>query len=261
MECDIPYCGQNDTYCIYGDCLMRGDNKTCACDVGYSGIHCETFISHCANFSCLNETCIDDQTSFKAYHCQFNTSENKRPCDSSPCLDGDICLDEIIQVRHCENATDDGEICVDEITKAYRCENESSLEVGTTRVCGFCRDWETCQRSSRDEYSCVNRSYSSNDLSLSSSSSVDIDIPSTKDQTLSPSSSSYEPVINPTGLFQNNDESSSSPDKNGDINPTGLDQGNGGFSSSLEDTVPNPTGVHQNSDGSSSSDEEFINPR
>jgi hypothetical protein len=81
-----------------GTCSGQYDVITCACPVGYSGVHCQTNINECASNPCQNGgNCEDGVNSFQCYcvigfsgvRCQTAIDE----CASVPCQNGGTCVD------------------------------------------------------------------------------------------------------------------------------------------------------------------------
>lgn len=111
-----------------GTCLdeNRGDYK-CICTSGYTGSHCETEISiHplCINNPCMNNgTCKVLSTGDGKFDCDclkgFIGSRceiDRNDCESQPCLNGGICIDEIGTFKcNCSGIGYSGTLCQNNI--------------------------------------------------------------------------------------------------------------------------------------------------
>ena len=87
-------------------CKEYVNSYTCQCQLGFSGINCQTNDEDCTDSSCMNGgKCIDGinnytclcQPAYTGSNCQYRINE----CDSSPCLNAATCHDDINQHYTC----------------------------------------------------------------------------------------------------------------------------------------------------------------
>ena len=88
-----------------GSCVDGNGTFTCVCDNFFTGMYCETELNCYLENLCNNGTCVDLDTGyvcfcklgFTGYHCEIDINY----CDSDPCLNDAICIDEEVGF-HCE---------------------------------------------------------------------------------------------------------------------------------------------------------------
>ena len=62
-------------------CTSKQSEFTCVCDIGYTGLLCETEVDHCIDSKCVGGRCNNSQT---GYTCNCNLGYSGDYCDIPP---------------------------------------------------------------------------------------------------------------------------------------------------------------------------------
>ena len=85
--------------CVNGQCVDDTNAYSCACDDGYTDVHCDTEIDECSSNPCNSfQRCVDAVNSFSCNcldgYVGDDCSTEIDECSSYPCVNGD-CIDDV----------------------------------------------------------------------------------------------------------------------------------------------------------------------